>query len=111
MSLKFYGPEIKQKVSASSVKGLNIGAERVRSVAVAQTPIDQGYLRASLTVIPATVLEPRAAIVSNLAYAVRQHEELSYHHRDGKAKFLESAVNDEAGNVAKIVAQAVKDGL
>lgn len=111
MALTFYGPDISQAVTAGSVRGVNRAAERVRAVAVARTPLDRGDLRGSLTVVPATLGRPRAAIVSNLPYAVRQHEELSYHHRDGQAKYLESAVNDEAENISAIIAQAVKGGL
>lgn len=111
MSLKFNGPQVSQEILGRAVRGLNLGAERLRSVAVARTPLDQGYLRNSLTVVPATVAQPRAAVVSNLAYAVRQHENMNYSHRDGRAKFLESAANDEERNIRSIIAQSVKGGL
>src|SRR5690606_3570054 len=111
MSLKFNGPQVRQELLCRAVQGPNLGAERLRSVAVARTPLDRGDLRNSLTVVPASVGKPRAAVVSNLSYAVRQHENLSCRPRDGQAKYVESAANDAERNIRAIIAQSIKGGL
>jgi hypothetical protein len=77
----------------AAVDGVNLVAERTRSVALPLTPLEYGDLRSSLTVQPANELDTtiEAAVSSDLPYAVRQHEDLHLRHDDGQAKFLETA--------------------
>ena len=50
-----------------------------------------------------------AAVSYDTAYAARQHEELTWHHRTGQAKFLESALASERDTVARLIqAQILK---
>jgi hypothetical protein len=98
-------------VRAAAVDGLNLSAERVRAVAVPRTPLEYGDLRSSLTVVPATEGDLESAVVSDLPYAVRQHEDLSLRHDDGQAKYLESAALESVGEIEQIMAGALRRHL
>lgn len=108
MALTWNGPKVTQAVTAASIQGLNQAAEYVRSQTVPRTPKRDGDLRNSLTVSEATTADPVAAVFTNLPYAIRQHEELGYTHRDGQAKYLEVAANQAREKVSQIVSTAVR---
>jgi hypothetical protein len=99
------------QLGPSVVEGLNLAAERVSEVAVPLTPIDTGDLRESITVEPATEDSPVAAVYTDLPYATRQHEDLTLHHTEGGAKFLENAGEQVKSELADIVAGAIRRGL
>lgn len=106
--------EIMRLAREGAAEGLNLAAERVRAVAVPLTPIaqDGGDLRSSLTVVPATPDDLESAVATDLPYAVKQHEELSYRHPNGgQAKYLETAALESAREVEEIVAAAVRRRL
>lgn len=53
-----------------------------------------------------------AFISYDTPYAVRQHEDLSYHHSDGRtAKYLENAINSERDKVLRFIQNRVKGVL
>jgi hypothetical protein len=108
MALQWNGPRVTQAVTGASLQGLNQAAEYVRSRTVPLTPLRDGDLRASLHVSEATKSDPVAAVYTNLPYAVRQHEELGYTHRDGQAKYLEVVANRARKKVSQIVSTAVR---
>lgn len=108
MALNWYGPKVTQAVTGAAIQGLNQAAEYVRSQTVPLTPLRDGDLRNSLHVSNATRSDPVAAVFTNLPYAVRQHEELNYRHRDGQAKYLEVAANQSREQVSRIVTTAVR---
>lgn len=108
MALSWHGPKVIQAVTTSAIRGLNQAAEYVRAQTVPLTPLLDGDLRNSLTVSEATRADPVAAVYTNLPYAVRQHEELNYRHRDGQAKYLEVAANRSREQVSRIVSTAVR---
>lgn len=90
-------------------RGLGVAAEHVLTVSNARVPHEEGTLERS----GATSQDGYTVAISyDTPYAVRQHEDLSYRHDDGRqAKYLESALNDEARTVGDIVAQAVRDAI
>ncbi|KMM44861.1 hypothetical protein CWIS_13585 [Cellulomonas sp. A375-1] len=102
------GTAVKAAARRGAAAGLTTGAERVRAVSVSRTPLDVGDLRSSQLVGPATEHELVASVSTDLPYAARQHEDLQLRHRHGRAKFLESAVADTAGEVQAIIATAIK---
>ena len=96
------------RLKGAAADGLTTSAERVRGATLPRTPLEYGDLRSSLTVVPA---EPRgatleSAVVSDLPYAVRQHEDMSYSHDDGEAKFLENATLASRRDVEQLMAAA-----
>lgn len=114
MSLEFIvtwnGPAIAREVTGGAVRGLNQAAAHLQSKTVQRTPKDTGELRRSLVIFPATIQSPRSGVGSNLHYAIRQHEELSYRHKFGEAKFLERAMNAEARSLQSIIANNLGRG-
>jgi len=99
------------RVTAGAVDGLNLSAHRVQAVAVPLTPKEYGDLRDSLAVVPATADALESAVVSDSPYAVRQHEELTWRHDDGEAKYLEKATLRSVQDVERIMAAAVQRAL
>lgn len=103
--------EMVRRVREGAAEGLTLAAERVRAVAVPRTPLEYGDLRSAHTVVPATPDDLESAVVNDLPYAVKQHEDLTLRHDDGQAKFLESAALDSAREVEQIVAASVRRRL
>lgn len=90
-------------------KGLVLATNHVLQVSNQRVPNETGDLERSGR---ATVDDLRGAVSYDTPYAVRQHEELTWRHsRGGRAKYLESALVDEAGTVRDIVAAQVRRAL
>lgn len=81
-----------------------------------ECPVDTGILRASIPACSfgeATEAECNVVLGAGGAakkYARRQHEGLEFHHRVGKAKFIEDPVRRNAPDVPAMVA-ARKEGM
>lgn len=82
--------------------------EHIRGVAVALTPYESGDLAASATV---TVEGNEATVTFDGPYARRQHEELTWRHEKGQAKFLEQPMNTEKNTALGIVAKEIREAL
>lgn len=77
-----------------------------------RTPIETGALRASTHVtkpeIDSDGIEVKIKVGGPSApYALRQHEDLEYHHDVGQAKFLESTILESAPHMVKRVARRI----
>ncbi|WP_146206263.1 hypothetical protein [Auritidibacter sp. NML100628] len=102
------GRAINSAIEDASARGLNNAAEHLRATSVPLTPLDTSRLRGSLVVNEATPNGLVASVSTNLPYAVRQHEELGYHHRDGQAKYLETGANMTRTVMGQIIRDATK---
>jgi hypothetical protein len=93
-----------------AARGLGLGAEHIRAVSVDRTPLDTAALRNSATAShdPDSLT---AAVSYDTPYAARQHEELTWHHRTGQAKFLESALTSERDTVARLIQAQIRKAL
>ena len=91
-----------------AVRGLSLAAEHVLGESNKTVPIEEDTLIRS----GAPSVDPdnlQAAISYDTPYAVRQHEDLDLQHDAGReAKFLENAMNAEAGTVREIIARTIK---
>lgn len=86
-------------------------------------PRDEGTLRASghweikeragfLTDRPGSMAaEIAVQVIFDVPYAAKQHEELSYSHTDGQAKYLEQPMKTEALKYQKEIERAIRDEL
>ena len=89
------------------------GAKRILKRTIPLTPKDTGALRASGAVYPVRAQGTRfSATVGfggpGVRYALIQHEEMSYRHPVGQAKYLETGVKLEAGAArADLIADVV----
>ena len=94
-----------------AARGLALAAEHVLGEALKRVPIEEHILEESGTVVtdPANL---RAAVVFDTPYAVKQHEDMSLKHDDGReAKYLENAMNAETTTVQAIIAQTIRGVL
>lgn len=95
-------------VERAATRGLQQGADVIHQEAVLRAPKETGVLRNSSY----TEAEGNEAIVAfDTPYAVKQHEELGYHHQDGEAKYLENACIAKKEVVAHVIAESIKEGL
>lgn len=109
--MKWDGPRIQAAQRDAAVRGLALGAEHILGEARKQVPHEEGTLERSGV---ASVDEGRleAAVSFDTPYAVRQHEDMTAQHDDGrKAKYLEDPFNDEADTVRDIIAAQLRRGL
>jgi hypothetical protein len=101
-----------ERVAAAAAKAAPQGAakamEHVRGVAAAMTPEDTGHLIGTATV---SVDGDEATITYDGPYARRQHEELTWRHEKGQAKYLEQPMNTEKPVVMQIIANEVREAL
>lgn len=94
------------KVAAPLAAGK--GMEHIRGVAAPLTPEETGRLVGSATV---TVNGDEATITYDGPYARRQHEELTWRHEKGQAKYLEQPMHTEKPVVMDIIAHEVRKAL
>ena len=74
----------------------DVGAKAIRDLKTGAITLDQ------------FIKEIAGEIIFNTEYATDQHENLSFHHTDGEAKFLENAILGQSEKFAKNIAEAVK---
>lgn len=101
-----------ERVSAAADTGAPIGAgkamEHIRGVATALTPEDTGHLISTADV---QVNGNDATITFDGPYARRQHEELTWRHEKGQAKYLEQPMHTEKDTALGIVAKEIRNAL
>src|SRR5690625_4345547 len=106
-NINWNGRNVDRAITDQAIIGLNQAAAYLQRKTIPRTPKDTGELRRSLVIVPASQQRQYSAVVSNLAYAVRQHEELGYRHKYGEAKFLERAFNDNVETLQRIIANNI----
>ncbi|WP_204078343.1 hypothetical protein [Planotetraspora phitsanulokensis] len=108
---KVTAEELTDKTRRSAARGLTEATEHVLSVSNQRVPHDVGDLeRSGAALVDETEL---VGIVSyNTEYAVVQHENLDYKHKDGRtAKFLELAAREEAEVVRLKIAKTIREAF
>lgn len=102
--------DVVAQVRAGADRGAMLAGELILTTARRRVPHEEGTLERS-----GAVSQPRDARVTvsfDTPYAVRQHEELGYRHDKGRqAKYLESAMADEADTAAKVATVAIRTAL
>lgn len=110
-TLKLNIGQIAKAQRAGAVLGLKKAAEHLLQVSREQVPIEEGTLERS-GVASVDEGELRAAVSYDTPYAVRQHEDLTLKHDEGrKAKYLEDPMNEERQVMGEIVATEVRRSL
>ncbi|WP_030149414.1 HK97 gp10 family phage protein [Mycetocola saprophilus] len=109
---KWNGPDVIAAIQAASVVGLNRAGERLKAVAVSNAPIEDGPLRQSGAVTPASDGDLEVTVSFNTPYAVRQHEELGWSHpRGGRAKYLEGPLKENEAELVAIMQKPIRQAL
>lgn len=111
---------VEGRMRAALASGVYLGASNIMGQSKARVPHDLGALQASgYVTLP---VEQGTQVLCELgyggpaaAYAVRQHEEPTYQHDEGRVwKYLEHPVMEARGTfarfVGRIVARKLKDG-
>ena len=103
--------EVLGAVTGAGMEGLELAAEHLLQVSSQLAPHEEGDLARSGEV--STDRSQTAAAVSyDRPYAVRQHEELTYRHDEGKqAKYLESPMHTEQETMLALIAAPLRDTL
>ena len=99
---------VAEAAAQASPKAAAKAMEHVRGVAVALTPYESGDLAGSATV---TVDGNEATVTFDGPYARRQHEELTWRHEKGQAKYLEQPMHTEKPVVMQMVAKEIREAL
>ena len=101
-----------------AARALYAEANEIRTVSMRRTPVEFGTLRSSHVVtepeITDAYVEVRIGVGGPAApYALYVHENLSARHKNGQAKFLESALLEAMPTLARRIAAriAVERGL
>ncbi|MEU3162898.1 hypothetical protein [Streptosporangium sp. NPDC006930] len=101
-----------------AVKGLQVAVEHLLQVSREQVPHEEGTLERSGDpderpgAASVDEGELRAAVSFDTPYAVRQHEELTWQHDDGrKAKYLEDPMNSEQSTMRDLIAAEIRRSL
>lgn len=101
-----------EKVVGAAVTGAPRGAglamEHIRGVAAPLTPEDTGHLVGTADV---KVEGDEASITFDGPYARRQHEELTWRHEKGQAKYLEQPMHTERDTALGIVAKTIREAM
>lgn len=107
--LVWNGAQVTQKTREAGEKGLRDAAEFILDQSNQRAPIDEGTLINSGSV---NVTELTASISYDTPYAVRQHEDTTLRHTNGRdAKFLETALKEHGARAQQYIANALQDAL
>ena len=105
------GQLVLQIAKAAAMSALRDGAEAILTESHTEIPHDSGTMQSSGTVTEAPS-ENAVYISFNTPYAVKQHEDLTLRHSDGrKAKYLEDPLNRNADRAIRLVQTRVRRAL
>lgn len=109
MSFQWYGDQALDAIASAVQDGLMECGADLQSKSVQEAPIDTGDLRANCSVTE----EPLDVMVGyDLPYAMKQHEELDYHHpKGGKAKYLEDPFNENMDKYVEHIREKAGDAI
>lgn len=104
VDIAWNGDEILAELRDASVRGLTLAAEHLLQVSRGEVPIEEGTLeRSGAAVVDAEA--QTAAVTYDTPYAVRQHEDLTLRHDQGrKSKYLEDPLNQERATMLELIA-------
>lgn len=111
IKLTWKGKEVSDKVKSAAITGLTNAAEAVLDRSNQKVPLAEGTLANSATTsVDASSLT--AAVSYDTIYAVRQHEDLSLRHLNGReAKYLENAIKEMSNEIQRYLAASLKDAI
>jgi len=93
VSFSWHGAEVSDLVRRQVRVNLMRAAMDLQSESVNEAPKDTGDLRGNCAIDDSQLEALQVDVGYSLPYARKQHEELSYRHLNGKAKFLEDPFN------------------
>lgn len=102
-----------QSMSGKAEAALYQEAERIMTEAKKRTPVEFGTLKNSGHVQPPEREANSVSVTMGFGgsaedYAIVQHEDLSFHHNVGEAKFLENPIREAAPHLLERIASRIK---
>lgn len=111
LTIRWDGASVAQKMTQGVIRGLNILGEHVLNESNDRVPLDEATLQRS-GVVSVDEVELTAAVSYDTPYAVRQHEDLTLNHPNGRrAKYLESAWADSQHLAPQIIGNQIRRAL
>lgn len=111
VTLKLHTSAVAATARSGAVKGLKLAAEHLLQKSRELVPIEEGTLERSGTV-SLDDGDLRATISYSTPYAVRQHEELTWRHDEGRqAKYLEQPFVSERSVMLALIAAQIRRSL
>lgn len=108
----WHGAKVKAEMRKGAERGLYLWAEEVLTEATKVVPLQEGTLQNTGTAHKPEPGTLRAAVSYDTPYAVRQHEEMDYHHTAGRtAKYLENPLNASKDRGLALVAREIKQEI
>ena len=114
MSLEWNADALIARIQAGARAGVAEGAQAVATASQELTPVQDGVLRAATYVHNPIEVdgEVLSGVGNNTIYAARQHEETSWNHpRGGQAKFMETAMTQNADAVRQTIINHIKGNI
>lgn len=113
--IKRFQEDLRRKGAAlqqRAVRAMDRFGIYVLSQATERAPIDTGDLRASAQELPAEINGGKVTKVIGfgMEYAAAVHENLNAKHKQGQAKFLESAVRENESKMAAMLGRIINSG-
>lgn len=104
-------PRAKDVLNGSANRGISLAAEHILGASNEKVPIEEATLERSGTVST----DPgnfTAAVSYDTPYAVKQHEDMTLRHDQGRtAKYLENAMTSEVQAAAEIIRKTIAGDL
>lgn len=100
----------------AAAAGLYQAAEQVRGNSMERAPVDFGALKGSHYVTLPEIDGDKVSVIVGAGgpakdYAIVQHENLTFRHEVGEAKFLEKAVDEVSPDIGGIIANGARRAL
>jgi hypothetical protein len=105
------GEDVTVSVQAAALRGLQMAGEHILEESNRTIPHNEGTMQDSGEVsVDGSKLE--ASVSYDTPYTVRQHEDTSMRHPNGrKAKFLETALNEQSNAGLAIIANEIEKSM
>lgn len=111
LRLEWNDDEVEAALTGATFDGLELAGEHLLQVSSGLAPHEEGDLERSGD-IDTDEDEMQVSVYFDRSYAVRQHEDMTYRHDEGRqAKYLEHPMHEEADTMLAIIAEAARDPL
>ncbi|MFG3037781.1 hypothetical protein ACGFYZ_12815 [Streptomyces sp. NPDC048330] len=109
--IRWNGDAVLAAERAGALLGLRLGAEHLLTESRRVVPIEEATLeRSGVASVDEAALT--AGVSYDTPYAVRQHEDMTLRHDNGRsAKFLERPLAEEAATINEIIAAAIRRAM
>ncbi|MGI5252775.1 hypothetical protein [Actinacidiphila glaucinigra] len=111
--LQWNGPQVLAQLRAAEVRGVQLATEHVLERSRDRVPIEEGTLeRSGVASVDDEGDQVTGAVSYDQPYAVRQHEDMTLRHDQGRtAKYLEGPLLEEADQIQALIAAQIRRAL